>query len=86
LLSSVFACKNFDWAAIIRGVAKRAFIAFRLNPDLKKQLEEIATAEERSISQICEMLLRKGVEGYKMKGPQYLHRFLSRQSKEDLSQ
>ena len=67
-------------------MAKRAFIAFRLNPDLKKQLEEIAAAEERSISQICEMLLRKGVEGYKKKGPQYLQRFLSRQKNEHLSQ
>ena len=67
-------------------MAKRAFIAFRLNSDLKKQLEGIAAAEERSMSQICEMLLRKGVEGYKKKGPEYLQRFLSRQRKEDVSQ
>lgn len=28
--------------------------------------------EERSVSQICELLLRKGVEAYKQEGPKYL--------------
>ncbi len=60
-------------------MAKKAFLGFRLNPELKKQLEEIALAEERSISQVCEMLLRKGAAGYQKKGPKYLQRFLSRQ-------
>jgi len=67
-------------------VAKRAFLGFRINPELKNQLEEIAGQEERSISQICDMLLRKGVEAYKKEGPKYLQRFLSRQKKEDLSE
>ncbi len=57
-------------------------MGFRLNPELKNQLEEIAEEEERSISQICEMLLRKGVEAYKKEGPKYLHRFLSHQKRE----
>ena len=60
-------------------MAKKAFLGFRLNPELKKQLEEIALAEERSISQVCEMLLRKGAEAYQKKGPKYLQQFLPRQ-------
>jgi hypothetical protein len=59
-------------------VAKKAFLGFRLNPDLKRQLEEIAAKEERSISQVCEMLLRTGVEAYKKDGSRYFQRSLAR--------
>src|SRR5437763_624728 len=61
-LSSPFSCKIQQWTAIISLVAKKVFLGFRLSPDLRKQLEEIAAHEERSLSQICELLLRKGVE------------------------
>jgi hypothetical protein len=46
-------------------------------PELKAELEKIATREERSISQICEILLRIGVDAYKLHGPKHLQRFLS---------
>ena len=65
---------------------KDAPLAFRISSDLKKRLEEVAKSEARSLSQICEMLLRLGVEGYEKEGSQYLQRFLSRQKKEDLSE
>jgi len=66
-------------------VARRAFLGIRINPQLKNALEEIAGTEERSVSQICELLLRRGVEAYKKEGSKYLHRFPCRQKKENLS-
>ncbi len=65
---------------------KDAPIAFRIPAELKKRLQEVAKREARSLSQVCEMLLRLGVEGYEKEGPKYLQRFLSRQKKEDLSE
>jgi hypothetical protein len=65
----------------IWGVAKKEFLAFRLIPDLKKEIEEIARREQRSISQICELLLRRGVDAYKKEGPEYLQRLLNQRSK-----
>ena len=62
---------------MISAVAKKVFLGFRLNPDLKKQLEEIAAHEERSLSQICELLLRKGVDGYKKEGAAYFRRTIA---------
>jgi hypothetical protein len=60
-------------------VAKRDFLAFRIDPDLKQQIEEIADEEQRSISQICELFLKGAVEDYKKDGPQYIQRLLARQ-------
>jgi hypothetical protein len=57
---------------------KNAPLAFRVPQELKSELQEIAEGEARSISQICEILLRLGVETYKREGPKYLLRFLSR--------
>ena len=57
-------------------VAKKEFLAFRLAPELKQQIEEIAVSEERSISQICEILLRGGIDAYRKEGPEYLQRLL----------
>jgi hypothetical protein len=55
-------------------VPQKLFLGIRLNPELKKALEQIGNSEERSVSQICELLLRKGVEGYRKEGPKYLHK------------
>lgn len=63
-------------------MARKIFLGIRIDPELKKALEELANAEERSVSQICELLLRKGVDGYKREGPKYLQRLLSRPKKE----
>jgi len=60
-------------------VPKTAFLGFRISPDLKKQLEVIAQREERSISQVCEVLLRGGVAAYKRNGPKYLQGLLSKE-------
>jgi len=63
-------------------VARKIFLGIRINPELKKLLEEVGEGEERSVSQICELLLRTGVDAYKKEGPKYLQRLLSRQKKE----
>ena len=64
---------------------KDAPLAFRIPAELKKRLQEVGRSEARSLSQICEMLLRLGVEAYEKEGPKFLQRFLSRQKKESAS-
>ena len=59
-------------------MVKKAFLGFRLVPELKAELEKVAAREERSVSQICDILLRIGVDAYKKDGPKYLERFISR--------
>lgn len=57
---------------------KNAPLAFRIPGGLKKQLQQIADREARSISQICEILLTMGVDAYEREGSRYLNRFLDR--------
>ena len=56
---------------------KDAPLAFRIPAELKERLQEIAKHEARSVSQVCEMLLRLGVDDYEKKGPKYLQRLLT---------
>ena len=67
-----FYCKSLVSLVMISAVARKMFLGIRINPELKKTLEQIGDAEERSVSQICELLLRKGVETYRKDGPVYL--------------
>lgn len=53
-------------------------MGLRITPDLKQQLEKIGTREERSMSQVCEILLRHGVEQYKNEGPSFFQQLLGR--------
>ncbi len=39
----------------------------------------IADEEQRTITQICEMLLREGVEAYKKEGPKFMQRLVAKQ-------
>jgi predicted transcriptional regulator len=55
-------------------MARKIFLGVRIDPDLKKSLEEMARAEERSVSQVCELLLRKGIDAYEKEGAKYLRR------------
>ena len=79
-MSNYFLLVYTSSATYIRDVPllKKAFIGFRLTPELREELEQIANAESRSVSQICELLLRGGVESYRKEGPKYLHRLVSR--------
>jgi len=62
---------------------KDAPLAFRIPADLKRELQQIADREARSISQICEILLRIGAEQYGKEGAKFLQRFLDRRKAGD---
>jgi hypothetical protein len=53
---------------------KDAPLAFRIHADLKKKLLKLARQESRSLSQICEMLLKIGVDEYDKEGNKYLQK------------
>ena len=55
-------------------MARKVFVGIRIDPELKKSLEEMGHAEERSVSQVCEFLLRKGIDAYKKEGAKYLRK------------
>jgi predicted transcriptional regulator len=55
---------------------KDAPLAFRIQADLKKRLSKLARQESRSVSQICEMLLKIGVDEYDREGHKYLQKIL----------
>ncbi len=56
---------------------KDAPLAFRIEADLKKRLLKLAKQESRSVSQICEMLLKIGVNEYDKEGHKYLLKILT---------
>lgn len=59
-------------------MTKNAFIGFRLTPELKASLEQIANNEGRSVSQVCELFVKAGIETYRKEGPKYLQRVAAR--------
>ena len=56
------------------GMTKDAPLAFRIEAELKKKLLKLAKQETRSLSQICEMLLKIGVKEYEKEGHRYLQK------------
>lgn len=62
--------------------SKNEQIGFRLPAALKKELQEVARREGRTLSQVCEMFLAGGLETYRKEGAKYLQRLVSRQKKE----
>ncbi len=67
-------------AAIVFVVTtKKDFLAFRVSPDLKNEIQEIANSEARSISQVCELLLSEGVQAYKKEGTKFIQRLVAKQ-------
>jgi hypothetical protein len=60
-------------------VAKTEFLAFRVAPELKRELQRIADDEQRAVSQVCEMLLYEGVDSYKEEGPKFVQRLVAKQ-------
>jgi hypothetical protein len=58
---------------------KKGFLAFRVQPELKQAIQEIADREARSVSQICELLLSEGVQVYKREGPKFMQRLVAKQ-------
>jgi hypothetical protein len=62
---------------------KNEQVGFRISADLKRDLQGVAARERRTLSQLCEILLIGGLEGYKKEGSKYLQRMLSRYKKAD---
>jgi predicted HicB family RNase H-like nuclease len=56
---------------------KDAQLTFRIEADLKRELEAIAASEGRSVAQVCEAFLKASYKNYKKKGTTLLKRFLS---------
>lgn len=50
----------------------------RIPTSLRRELQEIANHERRSVAQICEAFMRAGSEGYKKQGSKFLQRFLTK--------
>ena len=63
----------------IAEVARTGFLVFRVNPELRRDIQQIADEEQRTITQVCEMLLHEGVEAYKKEGPKFMHRLVAKQ-------
>lgn len=62
---------------------KDAPLAFRISAELKKKLLKVARLEARSLSQICEMLLKIGVDEYDRDGHKYLQKVLTSSRREE---
>jgi hypothetical protein len=60
-------------------VAKTEFLAFRVAPELKLELQRIADDEQRAVSQVCEMLLYDGVDAYKKDASKFIQRLVAKQ-------
>jgi hypothetical protein len=65
--------------ASISFVAKTEFLAFRVAPELKRELQSMAEDEQRALSQVCEMLLHEGLEAYKKEGSKFVQRLVAKQ-------
>lgn len=59
-------------------MTKDTRLNFRIDSLLKKEIEAIATREGRSVAQICDALLKAGVETYAKHGTKFLQKFVQR--------
>jgi hypothetical protein len=50
-----------------------------VDPALRRDVQRIADEEQRTITQVCEMLLYEGVEAYKKEGPKFMQRLVAKQ-------
>lgn len=50
-----------------------------MDPALREDIHRIANEEQRTITQVCEMLLNEGVEAYKKEGPKFMQRLVAKQ-------
>jgi len=65
-------------------MTKDAPLAFRIPADLKRRLLKVAKQESRSLSQICEMLLKIGADEFEEKGHRYLEKYRGSNLSNDL--
>jgi len=50
-----------------------------VDPALRRDVQRIADEEQRTITQVCEMLLYEGVEAYKKEGPKFIQHLVAKQ-------
>ncbi len=62
-------------------MAKDAPLAFRISSELKTKLQEIASNEGRSLSQVCELLLAAGVSAYEKEGTLFVRKIVTNRKK-----
>jgi hypothetical protein len=74
-----FALLKIRSRSYISEVARTGFLVFRVDPALRRDIQRIADEEQRTITQICEMLLHEGVEAYKKEGPKFIQRLVAKQ-------
>ena len=54
-------------------------MVFRVDPALRRDIQRIADEEQRTLTQVCEMLLNEGVEAYKKEGAKFMQRLIAKQ-------
>lgn len=64
----------------IFGMKKDTRLTFRVNSNLKSEVERIAAREEVSVARICEAFLMAGSDLYKKQGSRFLQRLIGRLS------
>ena len=64
------------------GMRKNSALSFRVPGELKTEVETVAKKEGRSTAQVCEALIRGGLENYRKEGTKYLQRLVSRTKSE----
>jgi hypothetical protein len=74
-----FVLFSFGMHRYIAEVARTGFLVFRVNPELRHDIQQIADEEQRTITQVCEMLLGEGVEAYKKEGHKFMQRLVAKQ-------
>lgn len=57
-------------------MTKDTRLNFRVGAQLKKEVEAIAVKEGRSVAQVCDALLKAGVEAYSKQGNRFLQKFI----------
>jgi hypothetical protein len=58
---------------------RKGVFVFRVDQSLRQDIERIAEDEQRTITQVCEMLLHEGVEAYKKEGSKFMQRLVAKQ-------
>jgi hypothetical protein len=79
IMQSRFVLFSLGMRRYIAKVARTGFLVFRVNPELRHDIQQIADEEQRTITQVCEMLLHEGVEAYKKEGPKFMQRLVAKQ-------
>jgi hypothetical protein len=80
IATTIFSCLAISATVIFVIVTtKKNFLAFRVSPALKDEIQQIAANEARSISQICELLLSEAVDAYKKEGGKFMQRLIAKQ-------